>query len=250
MNQKQREEITLYLEDNPSFYDFSSDRILEWSKDYNFLEKYLKPQIEEGMKVLDIGCGHGKTLSAISDTIKKGYGVEIDDKRYKMAINENKDNPNIEIIKGDVSDVPVDEKFDIVFTERGPAAAIIDNVREWVTEGGLFLVERIGEQHHRVFKEIMGRGQGYGKWDEKSAATKDRKILEDSGFEMLFMHNYFMFAYYENIVDLVKNVFAVPTIEYKGEEDLEKLKEVEKRLGTKKGIKLLNHYLVYVAKKI
>lgn len=250
MKDSEEEEIVEYLEKGPTFYNFSSDRIVAGKKSYSFLEDYVKPRLEKGMKVLDMGCGDGKTLSTISDTVEKGYGIEMDEERYKMAVKENKNNNNIEILKGDVSQVSFEENFDLVISERGPAIDVIDRVKEWLVEGGLFIVERIGEQHHRVFKEIMGRGQNYGEWDKRSAFTRERKVLENKGFEVLFMHNHFNLSYYKDVVDLVKNIFAVPTIDYRGEEDLEKLEEVEKRLTTENGIKLLNHYITYGTRKV
>lgn len=250
MNQGQRKEIIDYLDKGPSFYDFSSDLLLECNKGYNFFEDYVKPQLEKDMKVLDVGCGDGATLSAISDLIDKGCGIEIDENRYKRAVKENEDNGNIEIVNGDVSDVSIDDSFDLIISQRGPTLDVIDKVRAWLREGGIFFVERIGEQHHRVFKEIMGRGQDHGAWDGKSASTREEQVLKKKGFEVVFIQNHFCFSYYKNIVDLAKNIFATPTIDYRGEGDLDKLETVEKRLGTKKGLRTLNHYITYKAKKV
>jgi len=99
MRKSDRGKIVEYLEKGPTFYNFSSDRKVSGRKSYSFLKDYVRPRLEEGMKVLDLGCGDGETLSAISDTVVKGYGIEMDEERYRMAVQENKDNDNIELLK-------------------------------------------------------------------------------------------------------------------------------------------------------
>ena len=79
------------------------------------------------LKILDIGCGNGYTLSKISEFFPENqyWGLEFTEELYKIAKNRNL--PDCEIINGDVRSMPFDDSFfDLIYTER-----CLINILDW-----------------------------------------------------------------------------------------------------------------------
>lgn len=86
--------------------------LTDWALDY--------VPVENGFRVLDIGCGGGRTVSKLCDRVGSGKvcGVDYSDLCVKKAENLNRKNilcGRAEIRKGSVSELPfAEESFDLV----------------------------------------------------------------------------------------------------------------------------------------
>ncbi|WP_242223591.1 class I SAM-dependent methyltransferase [Bacillus cereus group sp. BfR-BA-01380] len=127
------------------------------------LTKQLLAQLSLGpdTKLLEIGCGTGKTASYIA----KQYGpvvcaVEVNDTMVQKARKRwNKDGVNIELIKGSAEALPFqDEAFHIVL---GESVLAFTNKRKAIDEcyrvlqrgGELLVIEMVTERHLSVHEE-------------------------------------------------------------------------------------------------
>lgn len=97
------------LEDTPKEY-------IDW---FEKEEKYLKKHITNGSKVLEVGCGDGRSLRYIKDITKNIVGVDID----KKAIEDAKKNlPDWDLQVADGKNLPFeDNSFDFVICMTTPA---------------------------------------------------------------------------------------------------------------------------------
>ena len=80
------------------------------------LVEQLKPQ--QGMKVLDLGCGTGYLASVWADRVGptgRVIGVDPDASRIRLASEQYGDRDNLTFCKGSTEDFPQDE-YDVVFS--------------------------------------------------------------------------------------------------------------------------------------
>ncbi|MBU0958751.1 MAG: class I SAM-dependent methyltransferase [Nanoarchaeota archaeon] len=88
------------------------DAYKRWFKEEKeYLEKYLT----RDCKVLEVGCGEGRTLNDITHITKNITGIDHDEKAVNDAKNNFKNNPEIKIIQAKAENLPFENKtFDFV----------------------------------------------------------------------------------------------------------------------------------------
>jgi len=78
-------------------------------------KRTLKKYIKKDSKVLDVGCGDGRTLELLSPITKNQVGIDHDKNVVEHARDKLKDIPSIRIIVGEGVNLPFDnESFDNV----------------------------------------------------------------------------------------------------------------------------------------
>jgi ubiquinone/menaquinone biosynthesis C-methylase UbiE len=77
-------------------------------------DQYLHNEIDNGSKVLDIGCGGGRTILSILDITSDIVGIDSDIKAVELARINLKENPNIIVQQADAKKIPFEDKtFDV-----------------------------------------------------------------------------------------------------------------------------------------
>ncbi len=108
--------------------------------------KWINRRLPGGkLSVLDIGCGNGALLQALSDRIAYGAGVDESEAILDKARKRNKNNPHLEFRKISGPALPfTDGKFDVVisllsfrYLDWDP---LMKEVKRVTKEGGVFLV--------------------------------------------------------------------------------------------------------------
>ncbi len=104
--------------DNQTFFD-GYKQIRNDKYNANTIEEIpailsLSPNLN-GLKVLDLGCGYGEHCTLFKKMgAKKVVGVDLSEKMLQVAKQEN---PDIEFVRADISDLSfIKEKFDVVFS--------------------------------------------------------------------------------------------------------------------------------------
>lgn len=126
---------------------------------------FIAAQFEAHMTVLDIGCGNGSTLISHAERFAGGVGIDPDPSHLADALTAAEGIGNLEFIEMDFSDIDAAawaERFDLVFTERGPIGYSTDKVQaalSVVRPGGLLFAEVIGDLHHQQVRAVFGGAQ-------------------------------------------------------------------------------------------
>lgn len=95
-------------------YDAAFQDIRVRKPEWNWLSDHLP---EEQIDVLDIGCGNGALMNALSDRISSGIGVDESAKILERARKFNEDKPNLSFEKISGPILPFeDNKFDVVIS--------------------------------------------------------------------------------------------------------------------------------------
>lgn len=95
------------------------------------------------IKVLDVGAGNGRWSK---DFLNLGFDVTAVDLSEEMCNYLKKDFKKLKVIKGDISKLNVDEKFDLVFSFRSlkyvnNRQMALDNIRNILRDGGYGILE-------------------------------------------------------------------------------------------------------------
>lgn len=110
-----------------------------------------KLQLQQGMSLLDIGCGFGSLLKYATENYRvRTVGITISKEQARFAEKQTKGLP-IEIIVSDYRDIDIREKFDRVvsvgmFEHVGPKnyRKFFEVVKKHLADDGLFLLHTIG----------------------------------------------------------------------------------------------------------
>jgi len=102
-----------------NLYYYTTKLLLNLPKSYKkwFEEekKYLQKIITKDAKVLDVGCGNGRSIFDILPKTKNIVGIDHDDKAVIDAKNNFSEYPSVKIIKAEATRLPFNDKeFDFV----------------------------------------------------------------------------------------------------------------------------------------
>jgi ubiquinone/menaquinone biosynthesis C-methylase UbiE len=78
-------------------------------------EAYIKRSIKKGEKILDVGCGTGRTILSIVDVAENITGLDIDPKAIEDTKKNTANHKNVDIVLGSATSIPFEDKtFDVV----------------------------------------------------------------------------------------------------------------------------------------
>lgn len=138
---------------------------LSYKKWFNEEKKYLRKNITKNSKVLEVGCGDGRSLKDIISLTKNLTGIDHD----PQAINKTKiffrNYPNIRIIQADAVKLPFDNKsFDFVicmttFANFGNKKyKVISEMKRVLKDEGIIIVSVFSEnafnERMKVYKKV------------------------------------------------------------------------------------------------
>lgn len=199
---------------------------------------------------LDVGCADGRFALSVSPYFKKIVAIDLSKEMLKSAkkLKIEKKINNVFFEEQDAFATTFEDiSFDIVYTRRGPS-----NYKEalrLLKQKGYFVEINIGGKDCQEIKEVFGRGQNFGEWNN-SRIGKDKEELKSLRFEMIFAEEYFYNEYYASYEDLDLFLQGVPIFEdFDSEKDKINLTKYVSKFQTNKGIKLPRHRIVLVAQK-
>jgi len=76
---------------------------------HKLLQYYYRFFISPGMRILELGCGHGDLLAALEPSL--GVGIDFSRKMIQSAANKHE---NLSFIQADSHDVPIKGTFDVI----------------------------------------------------------------------------------------------------------------------------------------
>ncbi|MDQ3020510.1 MAG: class I SAM-dependent methyltransferase [Bacteroidota bacterium] len=132
--------------------------LLYKDKDYkseaDYIEKFIKKYKPDSKKILDLGCGTGRHAAIFA---KRGFnvtGVELSEHMIEIAQIHLKNNDtlseNLKFVQGDIKNIKLNEKFDIVMllfhvmsyqTKNEDIKQTLKTVKEHIKPDGIFIFD-------------------------------------------------------------------------------------------------------------
>lgn len=242
------------------FYDKVASKFGNYNTPANYVREYFEGDPEGIFKqkllevsslskvALDVGCADGRFTLSIASAFKRVVAIDTSEGMLAAAKRNQKELEieNVNFVNQNVHTMTfTPNSFDIIYDRRGPTD--YPSFKRLLKPGGYFLDIDIGEKDTQGIKEIFGRGQNYGKWNE-SVLIKNKEASQKEGFEVIYAKDFEYNEYYPSYEDL--NVFlqGVPIFEdYDPVKDKKYLEEYAKKYQSKKGINLPRHRVVTVS---
>jgi len=200
---------------------------------------------------LDVGCADGRFTLSVADHFKRIVAIDISKGMLKAAkkFQQKSGIANVTFFERDLHSLSDDTgAFDVVYCRRGPTDYPLFHIV--LKPGGFYLEIGIGEKDAQALKEVFGRGQNFGNWNE-STLEKDKAILKALGFEFLYSRDFFYNEYYPTYEDIDLFLQGVPIFEdYDPVKDKAFMEAYTRPHSSDKGIRLERHRIVIVARKL
>lgn len=147
-----------------------------------WVETYLRPHLFPGAQVLDVGCGPGTILGAVTSAHRgtRGTGVDLGPVRIRQARERNGANPRITFVQGDVQELEFGSgTFDVVYSRMlmqyvsDKEKAVAEMVRVCKPGGTVLLQDLDGQLVWHYPEDAL----------MQQTVTRVLSSLRDSGFD-------------------------------------------------------------------
>lgn len=244
------------------FYDKVVKKFGRYHTEHKYIREYLGKNPKKVFKeklielsgknktALDVGCADGWFTLSMAPNFQKITAIDLSKGMLEAArkLQKEKGVKNISFERQDSHQTTYrDSSFDLVYSRRGPSD--FPESYRLLKLGGYFVEIKIGEKDCQEIKEVFGRGQNFGQWDN-SRIEIDKQRLKDASFEIIFIREFFYNEYYASYGDLDLFLQMVPIFEdFDSKKDKDFLEEYVIKFKTEKGIKLSRHRVVIISRK-
>jgi SAM-dependent methyltransferase len=135
------------FKDYAAYYDLIY-RDKDYEKEVDFIEEIFGEIIGKSnpKKILEVGCGTGNYTKILVDRGYKVTAIDISEDMLELA----REKCDCEVIKGDISDITINEKFDTCIamfavmgylTENADIIKALNNIRKHLKPNGIFVFD-------------------------------------------------------------------------------------------------------------
>jgi SAM-dependent methyltransferase len=153
---------------------------------HKLLQHYYKFLIPPGLRILEIGCGHGDLLAAL----KPSFGVGLDFSE-EMIRHASKKNSHMHFITADAHDLPIKETFDVIIlsdlvNDLWDVQSVFEKLRN-ISHPGTRFVQNFYNNLWRIPLSVVKRlGLGAEVLEQNWFSPHDiYNLLKLSGFEVV-----------------------------------------------------------------
>jgi hypothetical protein len=153
---------------------------------HELLQHYYKFLIPAGMRVLEIGSGHGDLLASLNPAF--GCGLDFSDAMVREA---SKKHPDLHFLKADAHKIPIKDKFDVIIlsdlvNDLWDVQQVLEKVRN-ISHRGTRLVLNFYNNLWRIpLSAVKWLGLGADVLDQNWFSPHDiYNLLKLSGFEVI-----------------------------------------------------------------
>ena len=223
------------------------------------IKRLLKQLTTRESHILDLGCGAGQTLCQFAPHVAAAWGFDQEQNLLDGAQHraQNHGLTNVTFVAGnaanpeDVTKLP-NTYFDLIFSERGPNMnqSLINKLKP----GGYILQELVGGYDGFHLREILGR-RPFTVYAYRSQTDQMLANMAELNLRPISIREFFYDAFFQDVdhlhayltqVSASLNNWRIAPKPYDPTEDYEELILFARYNTTPRGIRLLQHRLIFV----
>jgi len=209
---------------DPAKYRYLKERIAHWNRVspqksnpkrigafyHKLLQHYYRFQIPPGLRILELGCGHGDLLAALKPAL--GVGVDFSGEMIRSA---SKKHPDLNFIQADVHDVVFKETFDVIIlsdlvNDLWDVQALFENLHAVVHPGTRLVLNFYNNLWRIPLSLVKWLGLGADVLEQNWFSPHDIfNLLRLTGFEVIKQHPCILFPLYIPLISNLANRYLV-----------------------------------------
>ncbi|MFE4667820.1 class I SAM-dependent methyltransferase [Streptomyces sp. NPDC056716] len=247
---------------NPDFYSRVADEFGEYTSGglrtdvfpdgdpEAAFDELAREQGGPGGRLVDVGCADGRSLLRIAPAFGSALGIDMSPPMLASAERKR--------VAAGLGQVTFEQRdasrtglpggtADVLTSRRGPLFP--GEFRRVLKPGGRLLYMGIGETDARELKETFGRGQLYGRWDDRPVLDEVVEELTGAGFTMMLERTFRTEEFYHSPVELDQFLRQVPIFEnYDPVLDRIPFERYLESASDDRGVRLDRHWFVVMAR--
>lgn len=202
------------------FYD-KGNEIKDFTCDIDFYKSF----IDETTRVLELGCGTGRITLTLLDKCKQITGVELSDQmldilRGKVQKIDQHSQSKIKLIKSDMSNFDLNEKFDLIIfpgvafqalTTNGQRNSCLKCVKRHLSDNGKVIIDFFEPEEEKV-KKVGNRRFDFEYFDEDlNCSVSKYSVIEshDNNNQLQSFKYTFELTRESTLVDTIEDYFEL-----------------------------------------
>ena len=177
---------------------------------HTMLHQYYRFLVPEGLRVLELGCGHGDLLAALDPSF--GLGVDFS----SSMIHEAKErHPHLHLLRADVHEIDLKDTFDVIIlsdiaNDLWDAQTVFENVRRLCHSRTRVIVNFYNNLWKLPLSLIKRLGLGFDLLEQNWFDPHDLKnLLYLSGFDVISMRSRILFPLQLFLLSSLMNRYLV-----------------------------------------
>jgi SAM-dependent methyltransferase len=181
---------TIYDKIDPEEYEERYDKIPHEI----YLRQHWLPIISDftkrycvGKDVLDLGCGYGKYIGIIKKYAVNVMGLDVSERWLSFARKKYTD---VNFILGDIQEINLDKKFDVIFSiglfEYVDRKIVMEKICNFIKPGGYCIISVPNKYSPtRFLSRIYHKLFSPRRWPDEPSKSEMKRLFLKNGFEII-----------------------------------------------------------------
>jgi len=177
---------------------------------HKLLRYYYRFLIPPGMKILEVGCGHGELLAALKPAL--GVGIDFAWEMTRCAADKHK---NLFFIRADTHDMPIRGKFDFIIlsdlvNDLWDVQSVLQELIHFSHPGTRLVLNFFNNLWRMPLSAAKKMGLGFETLEQNWFSPHDIfNLLELAGFEMITARPLILFPLQLPLISRIANRYLV-----------------------------------------
>lgn len=177
---------------------------------HRMLRHYYRFMIPPGMRILEVGCGHGDLLAALKPAL--GVGVDFAGKMIRCGANKHE---SLSFIQADAHDLPIRGTFDVIIlsdlvNDLWDVQGVLEELSNLSHSGTRLVINLFNNLWRIPLSAAKKMGLGFETLEQNWFSPNDIfNILKLAGFEVISARPVILFPLQFRLISGVANRFLV-----------------------------------------
>jgi SAM-dependent methyltransferase len=182
---------------------------------HKLMRRYYQFLVPSGMRILELGCGHGDMLASLKPSI--GVGIDLSGEMLRIAIKKH---PGLKFIQADAHELPIKEKFDVIIlsdlvNDLWDVQSIFEELRHFAHPQTRLIINFFNNLWRIPLSIAKRMGLGFDTLEQNWFSPHDiNNLLEISGFDVINSRSVILFPFQIPILSCLANRYLVNFIPF------------------------------------